>query len=223
MLRSHIKWLIPAALAFGGFGLNVQSASAQATYDTYEFTANYKTSVELQPFNESLGIVRATITGETADAPYGLNSFTSDTYGQIQPSDNPSIIKYKFNSDPGAFGLIGEPAFSDRYYGGANELFGKASDSAVIDLEKGTISGGGTITIDSGKGVFENATGKIDFTQEDKLAAPGEPSVGQATLKFSLRTPRAVPEPTSTTALVGIGVTGAGLLLRKHRRKTTSN
>jgi hypothetical protein len=96
--------------------LNVQSASAQTTDDTYEFTANYKTSVEINPFNEDLGIIRATITGESNDSvPYGLSSFISNSYGQIQPTDNPSITKYNFNSDPGAFGLTGQPTFSDRY------------------------------------------------------------------------------------------------------------
>ena len=223
MLRSHIKWLIPAALAFGGFGLNVQSASAQATYDTYDFTANYKTSVEINPFNEELGIIRATITGEKSDAPYGLNFFISNTYGQVQPSDNPSIIKYNFNSDPATFGLTDQPRFSDRYYGGSNELSGSANDSAEINLETNTIRGGGTITLTGGTGIFENATGTITFTQEDELGPPGTPSIGEAKLNFSVKTPRAVPEPTATTALVGVGVLGAGVLLRKHRRKATCN
>ncbi|WP_156818255.1 hypothetical protein [Mastigocladopsis repens] len=224
MLRSHIAWLMPVALAFGGFGLNVQSASAQTTYDTYEFTANYNTLVEINPFNEDLGIIRATITGESTDsAPYGLDSFISNTYGQVQPSDNPSITKYNFNSDPGVFGLTDQPILSDIYYGdGPNQLFGTANDSAEINFTEGTIKGAGTITITDGTGIFENATGTITFTEEDALSSDGGPSVGLAILNFSIKTPRAVPEPTATTALVGIGVTGA-VLLRKHRRKTNFN
>ncbi len=221
MLRSHIKWLIPAALAFGGFGLNVQTASAQATYDTYEFTVDYGTLVEFKPFLPEQNIVRATITGDTADAPYGLTNFTSNTYGQSEPRGANTFTR--FNSDPATFGIQGE-VLGDRYYGdGPNQLFGLANDSAEINPIEGTIRGGGTITITGGTGIFQNTTGRIDFTQEDRLGPPGAPSTGNAILKFSLKTPRAVPEPTSTTALVGVGVLGAGVLLRKHRRKATCN
>lgn len=219
MLRSRISWFIPVALTLVGFGSNVQSATAQTSYDTYEFSATYNTLVEINPFNPDLDIVRATITGErTESTPYGLNFFTSNTYGKLNPPTNPSIISYNFNSDPGTFGLT-EPILFDRYYGGPNELFGRANDSAEINFEEGTISGSGTITIFGGTGIFENATGLITFTQHDRLSPPGTPSIGQATLNFSLRTPQAVPEPTATTTLVGIGVTGAGLLLRRHRRR----
>ena len=219
MLRSHITWLIPAALAFGGFGLNVQSASAQATYDTYDFTVDYGTLVEFKPFLPEQNIVRATITGDTADAPYGLTNFTSNTYGQSEPRGANTFTR--FNSDPATFGITGE-VLGDRYYGnGPNQLFGLANDSAEVNPIEGTIKGAGTITITGGTGIFENATGKIDFTQNDKLSLDGTPAKGLATLKFSLKTPRAVPEPTATPALVGIGVVGAGFLLRKHRRKAT--
>lgn len=221
MLRSHITWLIPVALAFGGFGLNVQSASAQATYDTYEFTANYKTSVELQPFLPEQNISRATITGESTDAPYGLTKFTSNTYGKSEPRGANTFTK--FNSDPATFGVKSE-ILKDVYYSdGPNQLFGTANDSAEINPIAGTIKGGGTITINSGTGIFQNVTGKIDFTEEDALSAPGTPSIGDAVLKFSLKTPRAVPEPTATTALISMSVLGAGFVLRKHRRKATLN
>jgi hypothetical protein len=221
MLRLHIKWFIPVALAFSGFGLNVQSASAQATYNTYEFTTNYKTSVEINPFLPEQNILRATITGENADAPHGLTKFTSNTYGQSESRGANTFTR--FNSDPTVFGIEGK-TLGDIYYGdGVNKLFGTANDSAEINPIAGTIKGGGTITITNGMGIFQNATGKIDFTEEDALAPPGTPSTGNAILKFSLRTPRAVPEPTVTPALVGLGVLGAGFLLRKHHRKKTFN
>ncbi|MBP5972610.1 PEP-CTERM sorting domain-containing protein [Brasilonema sp. CT11] len=212
---------MPVALAFGGFGLNVQSASAQTTYDNYEFTANYKTSVEINPFLPEQNILRATITGDNADAPHGLTKFTSNTYGQSESRGANTFTR--FNSDPSVFGIEGK-TLGDIYYGdGANKLFGTANDSAEINPTAGTIKGGGTITITNGTGIFQNATGKIDFTEEDALAPPGAPSTGNAILKFSLKTPRAVPEPTATPALVGLGVLGAGFLLRKHHRKKTLN
>lgn len=221
MLRSRIKWFIPVALAFGGFGLNVQSASAQATYNTYEFTTNYETLVEFKPFLPEQNVIRATITGDNANAPYGLTKFTSNTYGQSEPRGANTFTR--FNSDPGVFGITGE-VLGDIYYGdGSNKLFGLANDSAEVNPIEGTIQGAGTITITGGTGIFQNATGKIDFTQNDRLAPPGAPSVGNAILKFSLKTPRAVPEPTATPALVGLGILGAGFLLRKHRRKATFN
>ncbi|WP_169221157.1 PEP-CTERM sorting domain-containing protein [Brasilonema sp. UFV-L1] len=221
MLRSHLAWLIPVALTFSSFGLNVQSASAQATDNTYDFTVNYETLVEFQPFLPEQNIVRATITGENTDAPYGLTNFTSNTYGQSEPRGNNTFTR--FNSDPSVFGITGE-VLGDRYYGsGLNQLFGLANDSAEVNPIEGTIKGAGTITITGGTGIFQNVTGKIDFTQNDKLSLDGTPSKGLATLKFSLKTPRTVPEPTATTTLIGLGVLGAGFVLRKHHRKKTFN
>ncbi|GAB1539372.1 hypothetical protein NUACC21_20380 [Scytonema sp. NUACC21] len=220
MLRQKVKWFISVTLTLLGFGSSIKTATAQTTY---EFTANYSTAVEINEFRPDLGIIRATITGESIGAPFGLESFISNTYGQLQPSSNPSILKYNFNSDPGAFGLTNLPVFADRYFGGSNELFGRASDSAEINLAEGTIRGGGNITIFDGTGIFQNATGTITFTQEDRLGPPGTPSQGLATLNFSIRTPRTVPEPTATTTLVAIGLTGASLILSQSRRKGSSN
>jgi hypothetical protein len=221
MLRSHIAWLIPVALTFGSFGLNVESASAQATFDTYEFTVDYETLVEFQPFLPEQNIIRATITGENGDAPYGLTNFVSNTYGQSEQRGANTFTR--FNSDPSVFGIEGE-VLGDRYFGdGPNQLFGLADDSAEVDPIAGTITGAGTITITGGTGLFENATGEIDFTQNDRLSPDGSPAKGLAILTYSIKTPRTVPEPTATTALVGLGITGASVLFRKQRRKTTVN
>jgi len=221
MTVSRVAWLIPVSLTLVGFGLNIQSAIAQSTDDTYAFSAEYNTSVTIDPtFNPDLGIVRATIIGEsTQPAPYGLNFFTSNTYGKLNPVDDPSINKYTFNSDASVFGLKGQPVLSDRYYGGSNELFGRASDTAEINFAEGTIKGGGTITFFDGTGLFKNATGTMTFTEEDSLSPPGTPSKGLAKLKFSLQASQPVPEPGATTSFVGIAI-GAGLILRRYRRKT---
>ncbi|MBR8832850.1 MAG: PEP-CTERM sorting domain-containing protein [Stigonema ocellatum SAG 48.90 = DSM 106950] len=218
MIHSRIKWLLPVALTLVGFGFGVKSATAA----TYDFSVLYNTTVTINPFKpEYPDIVRATITGDATDAPYGLDFLTSNTYGQVNPISS-TVTKTTFNADPTAFGLNSEPALSDRYYGGANELFGKASDSAVIDQEKGTISGGGTITITGGTGIFKDATGKITFTESDQLGPdPTAPSQGQAELIFSIKTPEQVPEPTATTTLVGLGVVGTGFVLRRQRRRGT--
>lgn len=216
ILRSYKIGLVSLAAMVVSLGLGTAKATAQAAFDTYEFTTSYKTLVEINPFNQELGMVRATITGENSDAPYGLNFFTSNTYGLLNPSTNPVIAKYNFNSDPGTFGLTGQEVFSDRYYGGANELFGKANDSAEINFETGTIKGAGTISIYDGSGIFKGATGTITFTQEDRLGPPGVPSQGEAALTYSLRVPRSVPEPGTNAALIGVAVISGGMLLRRR-------
>ncbi|MBO3458760.1 hypothetical protein G7B40_016390 [Aetokthonos hydrillicola Thurmond2011] len=187
MLRSKIKWLVPVALTLLSFWSGVESANAQKIYN---FTVVYDTSVKINPFKPNLpDIVRATITGEATDAPYGLSSFTSNTYGKVINDPNTSITTTIFNSDPAVLGLQGEQAFSDTY-GSENQLFGKASDSAQVNPAAGTIQGGGTITIYGGTGIFENARGIITFTESDTLNSdPTAPSKGQAKLRFFFEVP----------------------------------
>lgn len=223
MFGSNFGWLITTTLTVATLSSNIKSVTAQSFNNTYTFSANYNTTVTIDPnFRPDLGIVRATITGKSVEpVPYGLDYFLSNTYGQLQPIENPSINKYIFNSDASVFGLEGQPIFSDRYYGGANELFGRASDSAEINFATGTIKGGGTINIFGGTGLFQNATGTITFTQEDELGTPGVPAVGLAKLSFTLQTPKQVPEPSATISLLVMGVTGVGLHMLSNRRKIT--
>lgn len=221
MFGYRLGWLVPVTLTLLGLGTNIQTAKAANT-NNYQFSVDYTTSVELNfNYRPDLEIVRATITGEsTTPAPYGLDFFTSNTYGQLNPIENPSIRRYTFNSDPSVFGLPDEPTLFDVYYGnGDNKLFGRASDSAEINLAEGTIRGGGTITIFDGTGIFENATGTITFTQQDRLDPSGGASRGLATLNFNLQTPQEVPEPTATITLIGIGVAAAGLRVRKRNNE----
>jgi hypothetical protein len=219
ILRSWTTGLVSVAAMIISFGLSTARAIAETTYN---FSADYNTTVEINPFGEpDSGFVRATITGESIEpAPFGLDFFRSETYGQVQPSDNPSILRYNFNSDPSVFGLTDELVLSDRYFGGDNELFGRANDSAEINFETQTISGGGTITMFDGTGIFEGATGTMIFTQQDELAPPGTPSRGTATLNFSIQTPQPVPEPETSAALVGVSAVSAAVILRTHRRRT---
>ena len=219
MFGSRLGWLVPVTLTLLGLGTNIQTAQAENT-NNYQFSVDYSTSVELNfNYRPDLEIVRATITGEsTTPAPYGLDFFTSNTYGKLQPVEDPSILRYNFNSDPSVFGLPEEPTLFDIYYGsGDNKLFGRANDRAEINLAEGTIQGGGTITIYDGTGIFKNATGTINFTQQDRLDPSGGASRGLATLNFNLQTPQEVPEPAATTTLIGTGVVAAALRIRKRK------
>jgi hypothetical protein len=221
MFSSRIGLLMTATLTLVSLGSNMQSVKAQVNYT---FSADYNTLVTIDTtYRPDLGIVRATIKGEsTQSAPYGLDSFVSETYGKLEPIEDPSINEYTFNSDPSVFGLEGEPAFSDRYYGGANELFGKASDRAEINFAEGIIKGAGTITIFGGTGLFQNATGTITFTQQDQLNPPGTPSQGLAKLNFNLQTPQQVPEPTANKSLIVMGLMGASLVISRRYKKVVS-
>ena len=225
MLRSPIAWLIPVALTLVSLGSNVKSAIAQTTNN---FDVTYKTLFSLQPRTDlGEGIFRATITGESKDALYGLTNFESNTYGKLVEATD-TTQKFQFNADPTVFGLENQNLLGDVYFNAdnksGNKLFGTANDMATIDFVNNTVMGGGTITLTGGTGIFDQASGKITFTQQDRLdptAPPGTPVVGEAVMKFSVETPKKVPEPTASTTLVGIGVISTGLLLRRHRKKNT--
>ncbi len=164
----------------------------------------------------------------------------TDPDGNIIPVNQ----KLEFNANPDVIGLENPPqsvidrrielgvanpqANSDIYFGDtANKLFGQAADEAEINFFPpgnpnfpGTVSGGGVITITGGTGIFENASGEITFEQSDRLPEDqNAPAPGVATLKFNIQTPQSVPEPTSAFGL-SAGVIGAGLMLRRNRRKT---
>ncbi|MGB3649887.1 MAG: PEP-CTERM sorting domain-containing protein, partial [Rivularia sp. (in: cyanobacteria)] len=163
----------------------------------------------------------------------------TDENGNIVPVNQ----KFQFNANPDVIGLENPPQSvinrrtelgvanpevnSDIYFGdSANKLFGQAADRAEINFFPpgtpnfpGTVSGGGIITITGGTGVFENASGEITFEQSDRLPEDqNAPAPGVATLKFSIQTPKQVPESTSVFGLAA-GVVGAGLMVRRNRRK----
>ncbi len=165
----------------------------------------------------------------------------TDENGNIVPVNQ----KFQFNANPDVIGLknpaqsvinrrtelgVANPEVnSDIYFGdSANKLFGQAADKAEINFFPpespdfpGRVSGGGTITITGGTGIFENASGEITFEQSDKLPLDqNAPAPGVATLKFNVQTPKQVPESTSAFGLAA-GVVGAGLMVRRNRRKAT--
>lgn len=114
------------------------------------------------------------------------------------------------------------PEFGDVYFGGTtnNKLYGNANDQAIFDFVEGTVSGGGIITIVGGEGVFKNASGRITFTQQDRLGLPGEPVIGQARLDFSLLRAQSVPEPLT---IIGAGTAlGFGAFFKRKLNHSKS-
>ncbi len=220
MLHSRITWLIPLAFTLVGFGSSVESATAQTSDNIYEFSIPYTVFTDIDTtFRPDLNISKVTDRGESPDALYGLTNFLSNAYAQAEFRG--TTISSRFDADPAVFGLEGE-ILGDRFFGSSNELFTRSSGSFETDLVEGRIRGTGNLVVLGGTGLFENATGTVTFTQENSInqVDPTATAVGQATLNFSLRTPRTVPEPTAATTLIGIGVTGAAFLLRQRHLRS---
>jgi len=203
-----------------GFGLGATKASAQTAYN---FTVDYNTSLTTDPkfISNIPGVSKLTIQGTSNDAPYGLSNFTSIDYSQFNPATNIA----NFYGDPSKLGIEGAPIGGDRYFGGSNELIGISElGDDIAKFGPGTVSGKGTISIKDGTGIFKGAQGTVKFTENDVLGSdPSQQSKGKATLTFSLTTPKSVPEPKTDAAIVGMGVIGGSLLLRRRSVKAPLN
>ncbi|WP_013321637.1 PEP-CTERM sorting domain-containing protein [Gloeothece verrucosa] len=181
----------------------------------------------LPPVLSSPQILDVSVTGSSValEPLYGLTNFTSKTYGlPLPPQIDPETGNAKrqvsiFRSNPADLNLnLPTPEYSDVYFGGdtKNKLFGFANDQAIFDYVQGTVSGGGIITIVGGEGIFKNATGRIEFIQQDRLGPPNEPVKGQARLDFSIEVPQAVPEPRTQVMLIGLGIMGVARFLKSR-------
>ena len=171
-----------------------------------------------------------------SEPPFGLTNFTSDTFGlpiTLESVPDPETGEplpvsqlIVFRADPNDLNLdLPSPEFSDRYFGGETDrLLGLANDQAVLNIlspTEGTVEGGGLITVVSGEGEFEGASGEITFIQSDTFD-PSDMSgsiLGQATLEFSINTAQSVPEPSTNATLVGLGIIGAGVWLRRRTQQ----
>ncbi|MEC4818546.1 MAG: hypothetical protein SAK29_35530 [Scytonema sp. PMC 1069.18] len=213
--------LVSTTVILASFSVSTTKVHAQTTYEAYNFSVTYDTLTKVDPsFRPDVGISRATITGESLNAPFGLTNFESNTYGKFDPTTNIS----KFNADASALGLEGQPILGDRYFGGSNELYGAADDQAKFDFVNSMVEGGGTITLTGGIGVFKDAMGEITFNQNDRLTSTDltAPFKGRATLNFSVKVPKQVPEPNANAGLVGMGLVGLSFALGQYRRQLKS-
>lgn len=203
--------LIPVALTIVGLGSSVQSASAQTIFP---FNTVYDTVVTLTPI---LGtdVSRALVVGVNPDAPYGLTNFRSfNNYSRIDPITG----NFVFVQDASIFGLSGFPIGGEVFSGnGIDKLFGNSTATAAFDFPNNVLFGTGTINITGGEGKFSGANGIINFTEIEPLNAdPTAPLVGQAFLNGSFVVPQQVPEPATNTGLVGMGLIGAALVVKRR-------
>ncbi len=204
-------WLVPVAITF----ISVVSGAAKAiAQTTLPFDTSYDTEVILEPITPNIS--RASISGFNPDAPYGLTNFTSTNYSQFDPETG----VFTFVPDAARLGLQGLPIGTDVFSGsGDDQLFGSSNATAAIDLTSGTLNGSGTVTITGGAGRFSGASGILNFSETEPLNQdPTAPLRGQAFLNGSIEV---VPEPEAATGtLVGMGVIGSSLLLRRLRRSS---
>lgn len=210
---SYTAWLVPLALTLVGLGTGTAKATAQTTYP---FEATYNTQITNTPLEEtSSGIVlKTTVTGESADAPYSLTNLTIENYARVDTSTGMAT----YNSDPATFGIEGLPF-------GTLTLFGDGDDK-LFATNRGTASletGSGSITLSGGESIFTDATGTLDLfqtiTSNPDPTGITAPIISPVTISGSFEV---VPEPgTEIGTLVGIGLIGAGFLLRRRRPSST--
>lgn len=204
-------WLVPVALTLVGFGSSAAPAIAQTTYT---FSATYDLSNSATSI--APGLSEIYISGESTAAPYGLTQLN----GRIYLQSDFATGELRANTDPTTFGLQGLPLGSFVLEGtGSDKLIGTETANGSVDLQTLRVTNNGTITLTGGEGIFSEATGTLSFSEVGTLSTdPSVPYTGQLSVNGSFE---AVPEPgTETGMLVGMGIIGAGVLLRRRRRST---
>ncbi len=213
MLSSHKTWFIPVALTLVGFAPSAATAFTQAPYT---FNASYDTLNTSEIISSNVS--KASISGESSDAPYGLNKINGSTYTQIDLATG----MFSFNTDPTKFGLKSIPLGSIVFSGsGDDKLFGTDDATGIIDLSTLTATASGTFTITGGEGIFSGVTGTLAFSEVDALSLNSDvPFRGRASVNGTIQT---VPEPKTDIMLLSMGpIIGASVLLYRRRLRSIS-
>ncbi|MBD2196742.1 MULTISPECIES: hypothetical protein [Calothrix] len=204
--RSHSLWLLPIAVTLSSFTFNTTKAIAKTTYP---FSANYDIFSTSIPITQNVSA--ASLSGESTDAPYKLNTINGLTYVEVDFATG----FFRFNTDPTIFGLQDLPVGSIVFGSGINKLFGTDIAVGQIDFTTNTAKASGTFTITGGEGIFAGATGTLSFVEFDTLSFdPAIPTKARASVNGFIQT---VPEPKTNKAIIAMGAIGVGVLLR-HRR-----
>jgi hypothetical protein len=186
----------------------------RATAQTiYPFTGNYRTTVNIEPISGNISKVFEV--GVSDDAPYDLGLYEGLTYSVLDTNGN-----LTFNNNPEVFGVQGFPLGYILLGDGTNKLFGTSDASASVNFENLTAKGSGVVNITDGEGIFKNATSTLLFSEED-IVILGETITlkGQALVSGFIEVPQEVPEPTTMTPLISIGLIGASFLLHRRYRR----
>jgi hypothetical protein len=214
MFRSHALWFFPVAISLGGFGLGAFPATAQTTYN---FSANYTGTAETRFITPD--ITEGVAETESTDAPFGLTQAQDLRYAQLVDAATGAFI---YDSEPKRFGLQDKPNGFFLLFGiGSDKLFGTLSGTGVIDFGNLTQTFSGPVTITGGEGRFSGANGTLFLSGSNifSLNSTGILSRGGFSLNGSFTTATTVPEPSTLPALVGLGMSGASVLLSRHIRR----
>ncbi len=216
MLRSYTSWLL-GFLTLVGLYSSVESAKAQTTY---KFDATYGVSSTSFPITPNISAT--TISGESADAPYGLTNVGGLTYTQT----NLTTGSFRFNTNPATFDFSYLPQGEVTLFGSSsNKLFGTNNATGAIDFTTLTGSATNIFTIAGGDGLFQGATGTLMLKEVYQISLdPTIPTTGISQVNGTISVlPTQIPEPTTTAALVGMGIIGSTFLLRRKRHINASN
>lgn len=222
MIGFRVTWLIPVAFGLIGFGSNVPHAMAQTKYP---FEATYNLVSEVEQITPDVS--KVTISGENADAPYGLTNFKSIDYARFDPTTG-AIASVP---DAATFGLKGLPIGTTVFSGSGNDsLKGNSSGTAINEIQNLDVTGTGidsqnlvrtatgTFNITGGSGKFSGATGTFSFVENDILNLDQTVTFkSQAVVSGSFQTPITVAEPGNTAALIGMGIIGVGFGLCRRK------
>ncbi len=210
MLRSLQVCLVPLVLTFTSVCSDAMRATAQTIYP---FTGNYRTTVNIEPISGNVSKVFEV--GVSDDAPYDLGLYEGLTYSVLDTNGN-----LTFNNNPEVFGVQNFPLGYILFGDGTNKLFGTSDASASVNFENLTAKGSGVVNITDGEGIFKNATSTLLFSEED-IVSLGETITlkGQALVTGFIEVPQEVPEPTTMTPLISIGLIGASFLLHRRYRR----
>ncbi|MFL9456004.1 MULTISPECIES: hypothetical protein [Nostocales] len=212
MVRFNIAWLTPVAITLLSFGLYAKRAMAVIGNP---FEAKYNTEYTFVPITDNIS--RVAIIAESEDAPYGLTYFLNATYSL----NDPTAESITFNSNPTELGFNDLPPAGDIIFygeGRRDNLFGTLTSKSLLDFQNLIGTTTGTVSITDGSGKFKGATGIFSFIESNTLDPNTKaPLKSQIFLKGSFQTVQSVPEPTSITTLVIIGMIGAAFQLRQHR------
>lgn len=86
-----------------------------------------------------------------------------------------------------------------------------------MNFETGIETLDGTVNIIGGEGRFAGAQGSLSLggTVEIQLE-PNVPEPTQVIVNGSFTVPQPVPEPNTLMTIISLGVTGAGVMLKRH-------
>jgi hypothetical protein len=214
MIFNSLKvWLFPLALTLVGVCSNTARATAQTIYP---FSGDYRTTVNITPIAGDISQVFEV--GVSDDAPYGLELYEGLTYSVLDSKGN-----LTFNNNPEEFGIQGYPLGYIQFGDGTNKLFGTSDATAAVNFDTLTAKGSGLVYITGGEGIFKNATATLLFSEDDIVNLGSTITLnGLAKVSGSIKVSQKVPEPTTTTALVGMGLIGVAFLRRRYRLQSTS-